>query len=179
MNVHDVDRRTFLRQSAITLASLPLLASCASAQRPVNELLARLRQNGAADPSWSGAKDLPDSVTWRTVLATETDKGEPMLISGTVYAADGKTPAPNTLIYLYHTDFEGYYGRNGEHRHGRYRGWLLTDEQGRYEFRSIKAAPYPENRFAAHVHMTVTTTDRREDWVDSILFEGDRLISSQ
>jgi protocatechuate 3,4-dioxygenase, beta subunit len=119
-------------------------------------------------------------VSWKTVLSNETNKDEPMEISGTVFQADGKTPASNTLIYLYHTDFEGYYGRKkDEHKHGRYRGWMLTDKEGRYSFKSIKPAPYPENRFAAHIHMTVTTAKTREDWIDSILFEGDRLISQQ
>ena len=107
-------------------------------------------------------------------------KTKKMVISGKVFEADGKTPAPNVLIYLYHTDIEGYYGRSGgEHKHGRYRGWLLTDAEGRYSFQTIKPAPYPENRFAAHIHMTVTTTAMREDWIDSILFEGDKLISER
>ena len=53
--------------------------------------------------------------------------------------ADGKRGAPNVLIYLYHTDIEGYYGRNGEHKHGRYRGWLLTDADGRYEVAQLPA----------------------------------------
>ena len=105
---------------------------------------------------------------------------ELMKISGTVYQPDGKTPAANTLIYLYHTDIEGYYGRTSEeHKHGRYRGWMLTNKDGRYAFVTIKPAPYPVNRFAAHIHMTVTTPTAREDWIDSILFEGDNLISSR
>lgn len=102
-----------------------------------------------------------------------------MLISGTVYQADGKSPAPNTLIYLYHTDMYGIYGRAGQHKHGKFRGWMLTDAKGRYEFRSIRPASYPNTTFAAHVHMTVTTADKREDWIDSILFEGDRFISAR
>ena len=56
---------------------------------------------------------------------------------------------------------------------------MLSDKSGKYSFRTVKPAPYPENRFAAHIHMTVTTAKAREDWVDSILFEGDRLISPQ
>jgi protocatechuate 3,4-dioxygenase, beta subunit len=102
-----------------------------------------------------------------------------MLISGTVYQPDGKTPAPNTLMYLYHTDIYGHYGKGSEPRHGRYRGWMLTDEKGRYEFSSIRPASYPDSTISAHVHMTITTKDMREDWVDSILFEGDRFITTR
>ena len=178
------ERREFLKRAIVAASALPLLAACgddAAAQR-TDTILDSIRRNALPDPngSWNGAVSAPADVSWRTVLSEEKDKGEPMEISGVVYQTDGKTPAPNTLIYLYHTDFEGYYGLgSGIHRHGKYRGWMLTDKDGKYAFRTIKPAPYPENRFAAHIHMTVTTAKTREDWIDSILFEGDRLISSQ
>jgi protocatechuate 3,4-dioxygenase beta subunit len=73
----------------------------------------------------------------------------------------------------------GIYGRDGEHKHGRFRGWMLTDRQGRYEFRSIRPASYPNTTISAHVHMTLTGTNFREDSVDSILFEGDRFITAR
>lgn len=177
-------RRDFIRNAVIAAAALPLLASCqydTLASGSVSDDLALIKRNAITDPScnWCGAKDVPANVSWATTLSNETDKGEPMEIAGTVFMPDGKTPAPNTLIYLYHTDFEGYYGRNGEPRHGRYRGWLLTDAKGKYAFKTIKPAPYPENRFAAHIHMTLTGKNFKEDWIDSILFEGDTLISQQ
>lgn len=177
-------RREFLKKAIAAASALPLLASCggdAAAQR-TDTVLDSIKRNALQNPNgeWSGAISAPADVSWRTVLSDERDKGEPIEISGIVYRPDGKTIASNTLIYLYHTDFEGYYGRTGAvHRHGKYRGWMLTDDKGRYSFRTIKPAPYPENRFAAHIHMTLTTTTMREDWVDSILFEGDKLISAR
>lgn len=178
----DVNRREFLERAIAAAAVLPLLEACggdAAAQR-TETLLDSIKRNAIQDANgeWSGAVSVPANVSWRTVLSDERDKGEPIEISGFVYRPDGKTIAPNTLIYLYHTDFEGYYGRSRDiHRHGKYRGWMLTGNDGRYSFRTIKPAPYPENRFAAHIHMTLTSQSMREDWVDSILFEGDRLIS--
>ncbi len=176
-------RRDFIRNTLIAAAALPLITSCRSsafAGDPTSDVLTLIKRNAIQDANgeWSGAISAPANVSWKTVLSNETDKGDAMEISGTVFKADGKTVAQNALIYLYHTDFEGYYGRKkDEHKHGRYRGWMLTDNKGRYSFRSIKPAPYPENRFAAHIHMTLTTEKMREDWVDSILFEGDSLIS--
>ena len=177
------NRREFLKLVPLA-AAFPFLISCKGdtlAQEKESEILTLIRKNAITDPgsNWTGAKDAPSNVSWTTKLAPDSDKGERMVVSGTVFRADGKRPAPNTLIYLYHTDLYGIYGRGAEHPHGRYRGWLLTDFRGRYEFESIRPAPYPENRFAAHVHMTLTTKDSREDWIDSILFEGDRLISTQ
>jgi len=177
------NRRDFLKKAAIATAALPLITSCRSdaiAQSTGNEILDAIRKNARPKGTEGmGAIDFPAKIGAKFDLATEKDKGELMKISGTVYQPDGKTPAANTLIYLYHTDIEGYYGRTADvHKHGRYRGWMLTNQNGSYAFVSIKPAPYPVQRFAAHIHMTVTTPTAREDWVDSILFEGDRLIST-
>jgi protocatechuate 3,4-dioxygenase beta subunit len=175
------NRREFLQRAMLLTASIPFLTNCATAQTALSELdlikKNALRNEGAGE--WNGAKDAPANVSSKTILSKDSDTGDKMIISGTVFAPDGKTPAPNVLIYLYHTDIYGYYGRNGEHRHGRYRGWMLTDSQGRYEFQTIKPAPYPENRFAAHIHTTITTKNLKEDWIDSYLFEGDALISAR
>ncbi|MCA1590603.1 MAG: intradiol ring-cleavage dioxygenase, partial [Acidobacteria bacterium] len=86
---------------------------------------------------------------------------------------------PNILIYLYHTDVKGIYDRQGEHRHGRYRGWMLTDNRGRYELESIVPASYPNSTQSKHIHLTLTGTDIREDWYDSFLFEGDRFLTAR
>jgi protocatechuate 3,4-dioxygenase beta subunit len=175
------NRREFLQRAMLLTASIPFLTNCATAQTALSELdlikKNALRNEGAGE--WNGAKDAPANVSSKTILSKDSDTGDKMIISGTVFEPDGKTPAPNVLIYLYHTDIYGYYGRNGEHRHGRYRGWMLTDSQGRYEFQTIKPAPYPENRFAAHIHTTITTKNLKEDWIDSYLFEGDALISAR
>ena len=176
-------RREFLKQIAIPAVGIPFLLCCQSdslAQKSDESILSLIRKNARpVGTEGMGAIDVPDSVSWKTVLAGDADQGLPMLISGTVYQTDGKTPAPNTLIYFYHTDAEGIYGRSGEHKHGKYRGWLLTDEKGRFEFRSIKPASYPNTTFSSHVHMTLTGKDFREDWIDSILFEGDKFITER
>ncbi len=186
MSQTNENRREFLKRATIAAFAFPLLMNCKSdtlAQKSNENILDAIKKNalGLEGPGeWSGAKDAPADVSWRTVLSKDADKGDKMLISGTVYQPDGKTPAPNVLIYLYHTDIKGYYGRvNGEHRHGRYRGWILTDAKGNYEFQTIKPAPYPENRFAAHIHTTLTTKTMKEDWIDNYLFEGDTLISQR
>jgi hypothetical protein len=177
-------RRDFLKQASMAAFALPLLAGCKGETLASNMddsgLLAKIRKNAQpAGAGGMGAIDFPADVSWRTVMASAQDEGEAMLIAGTVYQTDGKTPAPNTLIYLYHTDMYGIYGRAGQPKHGKFRGWMLTDAKGRYEFRSIRPASYPNTTFAAHVHMTVTTTETKEDWVDSILFEGDRFITAR
>jgi protocatechuate 3,4-dioxygenase beta subunit len=183
MNSTMNDRREFLKQAALAFA-FPLVFGCridSSAQVSDDKMLRELLANANADPSdaYWGARSAPADVTWRTRLSTDADKGERIQIGGTVYKTDGKTLAANTLIYLYHTDIYGIYGRNGEHRHGRHRGWMLTDERGRYEFDSILPASYPNSTIAKHIHMTVTTLDKKEESVDSILFDGDRFLTTR
>jgi protocatechuate 3,4-dioxygenase, beta subunit len=178
------DRRSFLKQAALAAsAAFPLLAGCrgdALAQKSESDVLSLIRRN--VMPSGTegmGAIDAPERVLSRVVLAKDDEPGEPLIVSGTVFQPDGATPAPNILIYIYHTDAEGVYGRRGEHRHGRFRAWLLTDENGRYQFRTIKPASYPNSTISSHIHMTITGENFREDWIDSILFEGDRFITAQ
>jgi protocatechuate 3,4-dioxygenase beta subunit len=178
----DLDRRRFLYEVGSTLAVLPLLSACSvgTVAQGESSVLAKLRRNALPiGGEWSGAIEAPADVSWRTELPVTKGDGDRIRIAGTVFASDGKTPSPNTLIYFYHTDKFGIYGRGNEHKHGRYRGWLLTDEKGRYEFSSIRPASYPNSTQSQHIHMTVTTLDKREDWIDSILFEGDRFITSR
>lgn len=181
-------RREFLKSVSLASLALPFVTFGASsligctklnADASTSELdLIKANANKSADNSWSGAIEAPSNVSWKTTMAGEREEGIPIFISGTIFQPDGKTPAPNVLIYLYHTDIKGYYGKEGEPRHGRYRSWMLTDEKGRYEFRSIKPASYPDTTIASHIHMTVTGKNFKEDWVDSILFEGDKFITS-
>lgn len=177
------NRRDFLRQASMAALALPLLISCESrsfAGDPPSDIIARIRKN--AKPRGTegmGAIDVPDTVSSKVIFKTTPDDGEPMIIAGTVFRADGKAPAPNILVYVYHTDKFGIYGREGQPKHGRYQGWMLTDANGRYEFTSIRPASYPNSTISQHVHMTLTGTDFREDWIDSILFEGDRFITSR
>jgi protocatechuate 3,4-dioxygenase, beta subunit len=179
----NTSRRRFLKDAILSAAALPLLMSCKTEALAVDDaasIIAKLRKHAQGRGAEAmGAIDVPDNVSWRTAFPIAQDDGEPMIISGTVFKSDGKTPAPNTLIYFYHTDKYGIYGREGQPKHGRFRGWMLTDAKGRYEFASIRPASYPNSTQSQHVHMTLTTLEHREDWIDSILFEGDKFLTSR
>ncbi len=184
MNKKFETRREFLRNASLTALAFPLLINCKSstlAQKQTDEdVLSLIRKNARPKGTEGmGAVDFPKDVSSKTVLKPKDENFVPIVISGTVYKSDGKTPAPDILIYFYHTDVEGIYGRSGEHKHGHYRGWLLTDDKGRYELSTIKPASYPDSTISSHIHTTITGKDFREDWIDSILFEGDKFITER
>ncbi len=109
------------------------------------------------------------------------DGGEPMEIEGVIYQEDGKTPAPDVILYVYHTDPSGLYSAAPEQtaarRHGRLRGWMKTDAQGHYKFRTTRPAPYPGRTNPAHIHPIVKEPDRNEYYLDEYLFDDDPLLT--
>jgi protocatechuate 3,4-dioxygenase beta subunit len=110
-------------------------------------------------------------------LAGKEEPGERLLLTGTVFKPDGRTPAPNVVIYIHHTNAAGRYaGGSNEsewsRRHGRLRGWLRTGPDGRYEVRTIKPGQYPDRPSPAHIHLTVLEQGRDPYWIDDVVFDG-------
>lgn len=111
-------------------------------------------------------------------LARPDEPGERMRLTGRVLAADGAAPVEGVVIYAHHTNAEGLYA-NGtsettwSRRHGRLRGWVRTDAQGRYGFDTIKPAPYPDGTMPAHVHLFLQEPGRRAYYVDDVVFDGE------
>ena len=110
------------------------------------------------------------------------EKGQKLMVTGTVYQLDGKTPAPNVIIYYHHTDNDGYYSpRNdkpeNQTRHGHIRGWVKTDKDGRYTLYTIRPAPYPDASEPAHIHWLIKEPDvKNEYWTDDLMFDDDKLL---
>jgi len=114
-----------------------------------------------------------DSASWKIVIAPATEAGERMIISGTVFGPDSKTPFQGVQILVYHTDTKGYYAKGSNSpRNARLKGSMITNAEGKYEFESIKPGPYPSGGIPAHVHYAViqdsVVVQRFE-----LLFEGD------
>lgn len=125
-----------------------------------------------------------DDLSWKTTISSDNEPGEPFILSGTVYQVDGTTPAEGVIVYAYHTNAEGVYPTRGDEsgwgrRHGYLRGWVTSNEQGRYAFRTIRPATYPSRTEPAHIHMIVKEPDRKEYWIDAVMFEGDPLLEEE
>ncbi|WP_299991541.1 intradiol ring-cleavage dioxygenase [uncultured Pontibacter sp.] len=105
-------------------------------------------------------------------------------VTGTVYLRDGKTPAQDVILYIYHTDETGIYPTKGDEkgwarRHGYLRGWIRTGADGRYTFYTTKPGTYPSRSEPAHIHITVKEPDKNEYYLDDFLFEDDPLLTQQ
>jgi protocatechuate 3,4-dioxygenase beta subunit len=118
-----------------------------------------------------------EKLNWSVTLPDYYETGPKLIISGTVYKADGK-PAPGVVLYVYHTDQTGHYTKKGNEkgwglRHGYIRGWLKTNNQGGYRFYTLKPASYPNSNIPAHIHPTIKEPGFNEYSIDEYLFEGD------
>ena len=119
-------------------------------------------------------KNAPSKIT----IATKEEPGERLIVDGRVFGPDGKTPISGASVYVFHTDVNGVYTPDtNDNRNSRLRGYMRSDSQGRYEFSTIKPAPYPGNRTAAHIHYVVTAPGYSE-YIFEIVFEGDPNINA-
>ncbi|MEO5720708.1 MAG: intradiol ring-cleavage dioxygenase [Chthoniobacterales bacterium] len=125
---------------------------------------------------------MPGTLGPETKFPRKGEEGEPLEIDGVIYQRDGKAPAADVILYLYHTDTRGLYAPAAEQkaglRHGRFRGWVRTDETGRYRFRTIRPAPYPGGTTPAHIHPTIKEPGKNEYYIDEYRFEDDPLLTA-
>ncbi len=132
----------------------------------------------------AAAEAAASDLDWRVKIAGGDEAGQRLVLSGRVLKPDGNTPAPGVILYLHQTNAEGIYasvpGAFGwAQRHGKLRGWLVTDSLGRYEITTIRPAPYPNRDLPAHVHVFVKEPDRRPYYLDDFVFEGDPSITQK
>ena len=124
-----------------------------------------------------------EKLNWVDTLPDFNDPGPKLILSGVIYKSDGKTPAKDVVLYIYHTDQTGVYPTKGNEkgwgkRHGYLRGWIKTNEKGEYKFYTLKPAAYPGRRDPAHIHPIVKEPDKTEYWIDEYLFDDDPLLTA-
>lgn len=123
-----------------------------------------------------------EKLDWVDTLPDFNEKGPRLIVSGTVYRSDGKTPAPGIILYIYHTDQGGNYTsrgneKNWEKRHGYIRGWVRTNEKGEYKFLTLRPASYPNSRAPQHIHPTIKEPGLTPYWIDEFVFEDDPFLA--
>jgi protocatechuate 3,4-dioxygenase beta subunit len=174
-------RREFIGGFSISLIASPLLACSAQkasrAQTIVDHSRERLPYTNGFGSMPCSKCIAPTTMSPRITIANEDEPGERLVMSGTIFQPNGKTPADGVVLYVYHTDATGYYSKDDDPYNPRLRGWMKTGPDGKYEFRTIKPAPYPRRDTPAHIHAQIYSDKISEYGIDEYWFEGDPLIN--
>ena len=125
---------------------------------------------------WPGRRE---DIPARIRIASKSEPGEAMSISGRCLSWQNGQPAAGVVVYAYHTDNTGLYvGGPAGTRHARLRGWMKTGPDGVYAFDSIKPAMYPSRDGPAHIHLTVMEPGKPPYWIDDIVFDGESKVDA-
>jgi len=101
---------------------------------------------------------VPPPVSFRTNLIPPDVTGEPLTISGVVYAADGETPLPGARVEVWQANPTGFYdGFDYPPPPFNLGGQMLTTAAGRYEFTTLKPSPFKVDQkyLPAQIHFQV------------------------
>jgi protocatechuate 3,4-dioxygenase beta subunit len=112
------------------------------------------------------------------------EAGPKLEVTGTIYKSDGKTPAKDVILYIYHTDQKGEYPTRGDEtgwgkRHGYIRGWIKTGTDGKYKFYTLRPAAYPGRQNPEHIHPTIKEPGIEPYWIDEYLFDDDPILTQR
>jgi len=123
-----------------------------------------------------------EQLSWTDTLPDFNEPGPKLMISGIIYQVDGKTPARDVVLYIYHTGQDGkYVNKNNEKgwakRHGYIRGWMKTNEKGEYAFYTLLPASYPNSTALKHIHPTIKEPGKNEYYIDEYIFDDDPFLT--
>ena len=168
LSTQSMRKRSLARWSVFAIA---LVAGVSLGCSQQNQSLAKSTGPGSAGT-------VPAKVT----IVSDKELGEPLIVSGTIYAPDGRTPLEGINLFVYQTDATGVYstgGNSGDNRDTRIHGLVRSGADGRYEIRTIKPGSYPASRNPAHIHAYVSGPGYPEYWIDEYHFTDDPFVTDE
>ena len=100
-------------------------------------------------------------------------------ISGTIFEADGKTPAKDVVLFIYQPDEDGNYEIkkiDNKNRYVHHRAWIKTDADGRYTFYTFMPGKYLRNKELKQIHRIIKAPGQPEFDMASFFFNDDPLL---
>ncbi|WP_187429520.1 Protocatechuate 3,4-dioxygenase beta chain [Roseobacter fucihabitans] len=159
------------------------------ARSPHNALLSLQNTDSELTGPTFGHDDIDagDNDLLRNYAQTGDPIGERIILHGRVLDENAR-PVPHTLVEIWQANAGGRY----RHKKDTYLapidpnfggcGRTLSDDQGRYMFRTVKPGAYPwrnwvNNWRPAHIHISVFGTAFAQRLITQMYFEGDPLIA--
>ncbi len=103
-----------------------------------------------------------------------------LTINGSVESQENGNPVSGVIIYYWHTDSLGIYSKATDQtqgrRHGKLRGWVMTDKNGKFQIYTSFPAAYPNSSIPSHVHVVVKEEGFSEYYIDAWEFMGDPFL---
>ncbi|WP_339720656.1 hypothetical protein [uncultured Paraglaciecola sp.] len=144
------------------------------------------QSQGQVDPQWlkswhQAVAMRPESVSVSSVIVSPNEPGIPLVVHGQIFKPDGQTFANSVLVHVYHRDHAGFdFGANDrELSTWRIQGWAKTDNQGKFEFKTIRPAADHLGREGGHFHFTVVSEEFGKQWMHKIHFLDDPKLSAR
>ncbi|MGI9541782.1 MAG: hypothetical protein ACR2MX_00910 [Cyclobacteriaceae bacterium] len=159
-----MDRKNFIRKTLLgTLGTTEVVSglSCKGDKTAPGET--NTEHCGATDSATAGPFYLRNTAE-AVNLNSQNLPGTPMKVMGTVYDHETATPIPNGKIEIWHADDQGIFHPTGSGNVSDYepnevtlRGYVITNEEGDYQFNSIKPGLYTGRR--RHIHYRIVASD--------------------
>lgn len=123
---------------------------------------------------------MPSTLSTHSRIAPATEPGVGLQLSGVVTDRAGE-PRAGVVVYAYQTGSDGRYPMQSmatpAARHGRLRGWAVSDAAGRYVFDTVRPGGYPGTDIPQHIHLQVIEPGRCTYYLGDVLFTDDPRLS--
>ena len=166
-----------IRLVTLSILQFTLLLSCQALQSQ--------RIGGPFENSELMYFGMPNEIASSDTTLGWFSEGQKLIVTGTILKPDGITPAPNVTLYYYHTDTEGYYSNHSSldqraAKHGYLRGWVKSDEQGRYAIHTVRPAAYPSGSEPAHIHPSILEPGAEYPYyLDAFIFDDTLILTDE
>jgi catechol 1,2-dioxygenase len=192
--MNDVSRRDFMKWSVSSAGASGLLLATGVGPTEASGNLGRYaaylqekQGGGEARPArWAATEDNilgpfhRRGAPFRAKITPPLEPGTVLVVSGRVFGLDTRRPLANAVIDIWQANAQGRYDNDDPKRPAAEnvfvnRARLVTDENGGYEYETIKPAPYRIDRTTwrpAHIHYWIRATGYRE-LITQLYFRGD------
>ncbi|APY12330.1 hypothetical protein BWZ22_14345 [Seonamhaeicola sp. S2-3] len=108
-------------------------------------------------------------------------KKNKLKITGTIYESDGVTPAKNVLLFVHQPDEDGNFElkRENKKRYVYHRGWVRTDENGKYTLYTFVPGSYIYGKELKQIYPIVKEPNKPEYKIETFLFDNDPLLTDK